>query len=254
MNVLNFSFTNVLGYLQEQRPDFILYHSPSYCNRLQYFFFSAMQDEEISSWLQHLYKHDPSTFYHSVDVAFLSLAFSDVFYTENPILFRKGALLHDVGKLLIPHSILQKPGALTTEERGMMQQHTLFGYQLLQKEQTDYICKLALHHHEHPAGFGYPFGLQAENMKFDYFLLRIIDEFSALTLDRCYRKGLSISEAIDIIITNIQYAVAPSHISLLKDVLSLILSEKSEEENSIHYLLASAKGRLSFPFIQDKVL
>lgn len=238
--LFSFNFNYVLFILQSQRPGFILYQQPSYIDRLKRFFYDMQNDPFVFQCMHKLYEHDESTFIHSVDVSFLSLAFSDVFYTDHPANFQKGALLHDIGKYFIPAPILKKKGMLTNEERFTMQHHTIYGHAYLTKETNDYISKLALHHHEHPAGYGYPSNLAGDAMNFDYFVLRLMDEFSALTLDRIYREGLDLTTAQEIIISNIQNELTPEDLCSLTNLLSLLFTEDSEQIQQQEDLLCSS--------------
>lgn len=113
---------------------------------------------------------------------------------------RQGALLHDIGKLGIPDAILLKPGSLTPRERQVMQQHAVYGYNVLAPiinlRQT---LDIALYHHERWDGSGYPYGLKAEQIPLVARLFAVVDVFDALTSDRPYRSAWSHSQAIDYI-------------------------------------------------------
>jgi HD-GYP domain-containing protein (c-di-GMP phosphodiesterase class II) len=111
---------------------------------------------------------------------------------------RQGALLHDVGKLGIPDAILLKPGSLTQQERQVMQQHAVYGYNVLAPiinlRQT---LDIALYHHERWDGSGYPYGLKGEQIPLAARLFAVVDVFDALTSDRPYRSAWTHSQAID---------------------------------------------------------
>lgn len=101
-----------------------------------------------------------------------------------------GALLHDIGKLRIPDSILWKPSELTQEEWGIMRRHPQYGYEFVQKigflrEAADII----LSHHEKFDGTGYPRGLKGKNISFGARVFALIDSIDALIYDRPYRRG-----------------------------------------------------------------
>jgi HD-GYP domain-containing protein (c-di-GMP phosphodiesterase class II) len=110
---------------------------------------------------------------------------------------RIAGLLHDLGKIAIPDSILKKPGALSDEEFEVMKQHPVLGWLIVSA-----IPSLAetlpgiRHHHERWDGRGYPDGLAGENIPLLGRLMAVPDAFSAMTTDRPYRKGLSVQEAI----------------------------------------------------------
>jgi HD-GYP domain-containing protein (c-di-GMP phosphodiesterase class II) len=111
---------------------------------------------------------------------------------------RQGALLHDIGKLGIPDAILLKPGSLTQREREVMQQHAVYGYNILAPiinlRQT---LDIALYHHERWDGSGYPYALKGEQIPLVARLFAVVDVFDALTSDRPYRPAWSHSQAIE---------------------------------------------------------
>jgi response regulator RpfG family c-di-GMP phosphodiesterase len=102
-----------------------------------------------------------------------------------------GAWLHDVGKLAIPDSILLKPGALSKEERRIMEQHVELGYQLVKG--IPFLvdaAEIILAHHERYNGSGYPRGLRGERIPPPARIFAVADSFDAMTSDRPYRSAL----------------------------------------------------------------
>jgi putative nucleotidyltransferase with HDIG domain len=103
---------------------------------------------------------------------------------------RRGALLHDIGKIGVPDAVLHKPGALTPQERRLIEEHPKAGFEMLlgipylQEE-----IKLVLTHQEKWDGTGYPLGLRGEAIPLGARLFAIADTFDAITSDRSYRKG-----------------------------------------------------------------
>ena len=105
--------------------------------------------------------------------------------------------LHDVGKLAIPLSILEKPGPLTDEEYDLMQTHTSFTWEILQNvEGLREICAWAANHHERLDGSGYLYATPAEGLDFDSRLMACCDVYQALTEDRPYRAAMPHAAAI----------------------------------------------------------
>jgi putative two-component system response regulator len=107
-------------------------------------------------------------------------------------LIRIASIMHDVGKIGIPDSILQKPGKLTTEEREVMCRHAEIGYQILAGSDSELLqvaATIALTHHERFDGKGYPRGLKGEEIPREGRIAAIADVFDALTTDRVYRKA-----------------------------------------------------------------
>jgi HD-GYP domain-containing protein (c-di-GMP phosphodiesterase class II) len=114
--------------------------------------------------------------------------------------YRRGALIHDVGKIGVPDAVLHKPGPLTPDERKLIEKHPRAGYEMLLG--IPYLSeeiKLVLAHQEKWDGTGYPLGLKGENIPLGARLFMIADTFDALTSDRPYRTGKSYEEARQII-------------------------------------------------------
>jgi PAS domain S-box-containing protein len=112
------------------------------------------------------------------------------------------APMHDVGKIGIPDEILLKPGALTTEERREMETHTTVGHELLADSQSVELrmaASIALTHHEHWDGSGYPQGLAGEAIPIEGRIAAVGDVFDALLSDRPYRPAMSADEALAIV-------------------------------------------------------
>jgi HD-GYP domain-containing protein (c-di-GMP phosphodiesterase class II) len=108
---------------------------------------------------------------------------------------RRGALLHDIGKMGIPDSILLKPGELTEDERALIRQHPVFAYQMLSPiEFLRPALDIPYCHHEKWDGTGYPRGLKGMQIPFAARVFPVVDVWDALVSDRPYRKGLPPSE------------------------------------------------------------
>jgi len=108
-------------------------------------------------------------------------------------------LLHDVGKIGVPDSILAKPGALTDEEYAIVKKHPEIGHAILKHlEQLDYVLPGVLNHHEAVNGGGYPAGLVGEAIPLHGRILAVADAYDAMTSDRPYRRGMpsEIAESI----------------------------------------------------------
>jgi len=110
---------------------------------------------------------------------------------------RLAGLLHDVGKIGIPHQILRKPGKLTTEEFGIVQQHVALGDMIVRDlPDIDLIRAGIRHHHERWDGAGYLDHLEGEEIPLIARILAVGDAFSAMTTTRPYRKALDVREAL----------------------------------------------------------
>ena len=108
--------------------------------------------------------------------------------------------LHDIGKLAIPNSILEKPGKLTKEEMAVMKSHTYYTYFVINTiGGLNQITEWAAYHHEKFDGSGYPFHCTAGELSVGARILMVADIFTALTEDRPYRKGMSKDGVVQII-------------------------------------------------------
>jgi len=107
-------------------------------------------------------------------------------------------LLHDVGKIGVPESVLQKPGKLTPEEFDEMKKHPVIGARILSDiKQISDIIPGVLHHHERFDGRGYPAGLAAENIPLMGRIICLADCFDAMTSNRTYRAAMPIEKALE---------------------------------------------------------
>ncbi len=107
-------------------------------------------------------------------------------------------LLHDIGKIGVPDSILNKEGPLDNEERKKMQEHALIGATILQRiPELERPILGVKYHHEKYDGSGYPEGLKAEQIPLIASIIAVADSYDAMTTDRSYRKGLSVDRAVE---------------------------------------------------------
>jgi diguanylate cyclase (GGDEF)-like protein/putative nucleotidyltransferase with HDIG domain len=106
------------------------------------------------------------------------------------------ALLHDLGKIAIPDTVLKKPGCLEPDERRLVRAHVQFGHSLLEGLGIEPVDNWVLHHHEHWDGSGYPDGLAGEEIPFGSRMILVADAYDAMTTDRTYRNASSVTEAL----------------------------------------------------------
>lgn len=115
------------------------------------------------------------------------------------------ALLHDLGKLRVPDEILEKPGALTGEERAVIQHHSFETYQILRGiVGLEDITLWAAYHHETPDGHGYPFHRRGAELTVEMRIIAVSDVFQALAQQRPYRKSMAPNEIINLLRTFVQ--------------------------------------------------
>jgi HD-GYP domain-containing protein (c-di-GMP phosphodiesterase class II) len=107
-----------------------------------------------------------------------------------------GSLLHDIGKIGVPDSILRKPGKLTEEEWVKMREHPVHGRQILRGiEFLEGAARVVAQHHEKWDGSGYPLGIREEEIDVCARIFAVADAFDAITSDRVYRRGKSYQAA-----------------------------------------------------------
>jgi PAS domain S-box-containing protein len=153
---------------------------------------SMAYDETIEGWSRALDLRDKETEGHTQRVTDTALHLARAMNLKSSELvhMRRGALLHDIGKMGVPDNILLKPDKLTDEEWVIMRRHPVYAYEMLFPIQ---YLRLALDipycHHEKWDGSGYPQGLRGENIPLVARIFAIVDVWDALQSDRPYRKG-----------------------------------------------------------------
>ena len=148
-------------------------------------------DATIEGWSKALDLRDHETEGHTQRVTEMTLKLAPLvgFREADLIHIRRGALLHDIGKMGVPDHILLKPAPLTQEEEAIMRQHPQFAYELLQP--ISYLRDalwIPYSHHEKWDGTGYPRGLSGTQIPLEARLFAIVDAWDAITSDRPYRK------------------------------------------------------------------
>ncbi|WP_448523048.1 HD domain-containing phosphohydrolase [Pseudothermotoga sp.] len=157
-------------------------------------------DETIEALARAIDLRDAETYGHSERVANLTMEIAKAMGVEKEQLIhvRRGALLHDIGKLAVPDRILLKPGKLDEEEWKIMKMHPLYAQEALSKiEYLKPALDIPLYHHERWDGNGYPFGLKAEEVPLSARIFAVVDVYDALSSERSY--AWTKQEAIDYI-------------------------------------------------------
>ena len=157
-------------------------------------------DATIDGWSRALELRDLETEGHTQRVTrdTLQLARRMKFSEMELVHVRRGAILHDIGKMAIPDSILLKSTALTDSEREIIQQHPRYAYDMLSP--IPYLRQaldIPFYHHEKWDGTGYPDGLKGEQIPLSARLFSIVDVFDAVTSDRPYRQAWSREKALN---------------------------------------------------------
>jgi HD-GYP domain-containing protein (c-di-GMP phosphodiesterase class II) len=145
---------------------------------------------------------DPITAAHGNRVGSYALAIAEALSlpSETAETIRVGACLHDIGKIVIPKTILNKPGPLTSEEFRIVKLHPLIGRKMLEQGGAfDAFLSIVELHHEHLDGSGYPHGLTHQEIPLSVRIVQIADVYDALTSTRPYRGPLSHVDAVEIL-------------------------------------------------------
>jgi putative nucleotidyltransferase with HDIG domain len=114
-------------------------------------------------------------------------------------LLNHAAFFHDIGKMRVPNSILNKPSKLSNEEWEIIKTHCSHGRAILEETKNPILRnagKIVEQHHERYDGKGYPFGLKEEEIDLKAAIISVVDSFDAMTVDRVYQKARSVDEAI----------------------------------------------------------
>jgi putative nucleotidyltransferase with HDIG domain len=134
--------------------------------------------------------------------------------------FRIGALLHDVGKLVIPSEVLNKTGKLTDEEWALMKRHPTAGMEILAEIDFPWDVRPIIEsHHERWDGRGYPHGLAGLDIPLSARIVALADVYDALTSERSYKRGLTHEETMEIMRKDIGKAFDPELFSVFEQVV-----------------------------------
>ncbi|WCK53937.1 HD-GYP domain-containing protein [Aneurinibacillus sp. Ricciae_BoGa-3] len=181
--------------------------SPTHVNSFRQAFEGILQDLKTNknaiNLLTNICTYDHYIYAHSMNVAVYStaLGIQQGLNDKELVELGMGAMLHDIGKMLIPSEILHKEDRLTEEEYEVIKRHTEYGFEMLRAQEG--ISLLSAHcafqHHEKIDGTGYPRQLKGEEIHKYARLMAVGDVFDALTTHRVYRKAMLPHEAMEIL-------------------------------------------------------
>jgi putative nucleotidyltransferase with HDIG domain len=177
---------------------------------------------------------DRETQGHTLRVTAMTLQLAQrigAFSESDLVHIRRGALLHDIGKMGIPDSILLKPGKLTPEEWKIMQLHTVYADEILfQIEHLKPALDIPRYHHEKWDGNGYPSGLKGERIPIAARIFSVVDVFDALTSDRPYREAWPREQVLEYIQSQSGIHFEPEIVSVFMAMMNdLPLSGSGDE-------------------------
>ncbi len=201
-------------------------------------------DKTVKEQLEILGTLDNVTRKHSENVANLVCRICEYLHCKKDFIVYCTicAYLHDIGKLMIPSSILQKPAKLTDEEYEIMKKHTIYGYEICMKdEKLRPYSAGALYHHEALNGSGYPNGLSKDEIPYVGQIIRVADEYDAIVSKRQYKTHVNISETLNELIEdskpedikkeialdqlNINYQVGKINVKVLKALFKVVIDD-----------------------------
>lgn len=215
----------------------------------------AFTTSSVFDMLHCMREYDNSTFAHSINVALIcNVAAKWVNMSDDEVRTATACgLFHDIGKLLIPQSILSKPASLTPDEYDIIKKHPIEGFQLLEKQKVDKtICDAALMHHERCDGTGYPLGLRGHAINRYARLVSIADVYDAMTAARVYRGPLCPFTVIELFEKEGLQKYDPQYImTFLENVVNTYILNRCKlnngQEGEIVYI---NRENLSRPMIQ----
>ncbi len=178
-------------------------------------------DATLEGWVRALDLRDKETEGHTQRVTDMTVRLARAMGASDGELvhIRRGALLHDIGKLGIPDNILLKPGTLTPEEWTVMQRHPVYAYEWLSP--ISYLrpaLDIPHCHHEKFDGTGYPRGLKGDMIPMSARIFSVIDVWDALRSDRPYRKGWPAEQVHDYIRANSGQHFDPTVVRVFQDL------------------------------------
>ena len=165
---------------------------------------SVLHSPDAFLWLSQLKYKDQYTAQHSLNVCILSIILGREIGLSAKSLIQVGlcGMMHDMGKMLVPLELLNKPGKLDDDEQQIMKSHTILGYELLKSSDNMFYgaVETALTHHERVDGRGYPRKIKGSGLSLYSNIVAIADMYDGITSDKVYNKGQTHHEATKILL------------------------------------------------------
>jgi putative nucleotidyltransferase with HDIG domain len=186
---------------------------------------SIVRNPDALISLSQIKGYDEYTYTHSVNVGIIaaSLAHFMGYHGEDLLHIGMGGVLHDIGKMRVPESILNKPGKLTSVEFGIIKKHPQDGLTFVQgkKDMSEIVYRIIAQHHERFNGSGYPYGLKEGGINEIGVISAVADVYDALTSDRVYREAWTPQKALATIFQGINREFAQNVVELFTKHLGI---------------------------------
>lgn len=211
-------------------------------------------DESMRYQLSMLGTLDVFTRLHSENVANLTCRICEYMHMKSyfTIYSTICAYLHDIGKQFIPPEILQKPGKLTDEEYEKIKTHTTIGYDMcMRDEKLRPYSAGAIYHHEALNGTGYPKGLSAKDIPLTGQIIRVADEFDAITNKRQYKSHIGVCDTLKILIDetkpnpDIPVKFGKVNPKIVKALIKVVIDDTEYEHYNLSLYIDYLKGEIN---------
>lgn len=180
---------------------------------------------DVNKSLYDIQTYDNYTFVHSIDTCIMASFLGMTVGIDRNSLeeLGMGAVLHDIGKTMVPIEILNKRTKLTDEEFSEIKKHPVYGVEILKKiySISDCIIKIVAQHHERFDGCGYPFRLEGSQISKFARIVSICDVYDAVSNDRVYRKKFSLNDAYELVLSGSGSAFDMEYVVNFKDTFSI---------------------------------
>jgi PAS domain S-box-containing protein len=195
-------------------------------------------DATLTGWVRALELRDRETEGHTQRVVAMTLKLASAFGMSEEVLAHvyRGALLHDIGKMGIPDSVLRKPAPLNEDEWKIMRQHPVFAYEMLKPiDYLNFALDIPYCHHEKWDGSGYPRGLKGEEIPILARMFAVVDVWDALSFDRPYRKAWPQEQVLEYLRSEVGKHFDPQVVAKFLEIL-----DPSKTENGSKLVTAQA--------------
>jgi len=196
---------------------------------------------DVQKLIAELSFHDFYTYDHSINVSMYSIsilkALKPKASRQEQVMAGMGGLLHDLGKVKIPTSIINNPGKLSEDDFKIIKGHPKFGFDLLESHDCghtgvnfDVIKRVVNEHHENYNGTGYPNNLKGADISVFARITAIADFYDAITTKRSYHEVLSTEDALEVMSKSVGRKIDPKIFEIFRSNVNVILSGKSNQE------------------------